>query len=197
MAASNGDQVRSDGDKSADKRAKSSLALIFLTVFIDLVGFGVIIPILPTYAQQLHADKATVGLLIASYSVMQLLFMPVWGRLSDKVGRKPILLVSLAASCIGYLIWGFSAALPMLFLSRLIAGAGNANIAVAQAYISDVTDEENRTKGMAVIGIAFGLGFVLGPAIGAGCAGFGLEKIGFIAASLSFIDLVLTAIILP
>src|ERR1700679_3336934 len=91
-----------------DKKGKISLGLIFLTVFIDLVGFGLIIPVLPTYAQNLHAGDAMVGLLIASYSLMQFLFMPFWGRLSDKVGRKPILLISLTASVIGYILWGFS-----------------------------------------------------------------------------------------
>jgi MFS family permease len=180
-----------------DKKAKMSLGLIFLTVFIDLVGFGLIIPVLPTYAQQLHASDAMVGLVIAAYSLMQFLFMPFWGRLSDKVGRKPILLISLTASVIGYILWGFSTALPMLFLARMVAGAGNANIAVAQAYVADVTTAENRTKGMAMIGIAFGLGFVLGPAIGGFAAGLGLQTIGFIAAGFSLVDLILTAVILP
>jgi len=182
-----------------DKKGRMALGLIFLTVFIDLIGFGLIIPVLPTYALQLHADDTTAGLLIASYSLAQFLVMPFWGRLSDKVGRRPILLVSLFASFLGYLMWGFAGSLPLLFISRLIAGAGNANIAVAQAYVSDVTTEENRTKGMALIGIAFGLGFVLGPAIGGFCVKFGLSlnTIGFIAAGLSLIDLILTALILP
>ncbi len=182
-----------------DKKGRMALGLIFLTVFIDLIGFGLIIPVLPTYALQLHADDTTAGLLIASYSLAQFLVMPFWGRLSDKVGRRPILLVSLFASFLGYLMWGFAGTLPLLFVSRLIAGAGNANIAVAQAYVSDVTSEENRTKGMALIGIAFGLGFVLGPAIGGLGVKFGLtlNTIGFIAAGLSLIDLILTALLLP
>lgn len=186
-------------DNSADsgKKAKMALGLIFLTVFIDLVGFGLIIPVLPTYAQQLHADETTIGFLIAVYSLMQFLLMPFWGRLSDKIGRRPVLLISLFASFAGYVIWGFSNSLPLLFLARIVAGAGNANLAVAQAYVADVTSEENRTKGMAMIGIAFGLGFVLGPAIGGFCSHLGLNVVGYIAAALSLVDLIFTAAILP
>lgn len=180
----------------AKKKARAALGLIFLTVFIDLIGFGIIIPVLPTYAQQLHADEWTVGWLIASYSIMQFICTPFWGRLSDKVGRRPILLASLAASAAGYLIWGFSSTLIALFASRIVAGAGNANIAVAQAYVSDVTTEENRAKGMGMVGAAFGLGFVLGPAIGGFASGWGLQTIGFIAAGLSLLDLVLTFFLL-
>ena len=206
--------------KSAKEPGKAALFLIFLTVFIDLVGFGIVIPVLPSYAQTLHADGFTIGALMASYSVMQFLFMPFWGRLSDHVGRRPILLVSLTASTIGYLIWGFSASLTMLFISRLVAGAGNANLACAQAYIADITTPENRAKGMGLIGAAFGLGFVLGPAIG-GLALMGgqlptmfsqlgqslhlpmtgsvsgLQLVGFLAALLSLTDLVLTYFLLP
>jgi len=191
------------GAKSADgkekKAGKAALLLIFFTVFIDLVGFGLIIPVLPTYAQQLQADDFAVGCVIATYSVFQFFFTPVWGRMSDKVGRRPILLFSLAASALGYLIWGFSSSLALLFVSRAVAGAGNANIAVAQAYVSDVTTKDNRAKGMGLVGAAFGLGFVLGPAIGGGCVymGFNLQTIGFVAAALSIIDLVLTFFLLP
>ncbi len=176
---------------------KSPLMLIFLTVFIDLVGFGLIVPVLPTYAKELHADGLMVGIVMASYSLMQFFFTPIWGKLSDSVGRRPIILLSLLASVIGYLIWGFSNSLVLLILARCVAGAGNANIAVAQAYVSDVTTLENRAKGMGAIGAAFGLGFVLGPAIGGFLAGFGIAKIGFAAASLSLIDLILTFFLLP
>lgn len=184
-------------EKDSKKIGTKPLLLVFLTVFIDLVGFGLIIPVLPTYARELHASDAMVGLLMASYSVMQFMFTPFWGRLSDQVGRRPILLVSLFASSIGYMVWGFSNSLLMLFLARMIAGAGNANIAVAQAYISDVTSVENRAKGMGMVGAAFGMGFVLGPAIGGICAGFGLAMIGFVAAAFSLVDFVLTFFFLP
>jgi MFS transporter, DHA1 family, tetracycline resistance protein len=205
---------------SAKKPGKAALFLIFLTVFIDLVGFGIVIPVLPSYAQNLHADGFTIGVLMSAYSVMQFLFMPFWGRLSDHVGRRPILLISLTASTIGYLIWGFSASLTMLFVSRLVAGAGNANLACAQAYIADITTPENRAKGMGLIGAAFGLGFVLGPAIGGlalmggqlptiftqlgqnlhlplGGPLSGLQLVGFLAAALSLTDLILTFFLLP
>ncbi len=178
---------------------KTAMVLIFFTVFIDLVGFGLIIPALPTYAQRLNASEFTVGLLIASYSLMQFFFTPIWGRLSDKLGRKPMLLFSLGASAIGYLIWGLTDSLWMLFLARIVAGFGNANIAVAQAYIADVTSLENRAKGMGLVGAAFGLGFVIGPAIGCGLSalGLGLSALGFVAFAFSLLDLILTAFLLP
>ncbi|MBP7861094.1 MFS transporter [bacterium] len=185
--------------KEQAKPKKTALILIFFTVFIDLVGFGLIIPALPTYAQRLHASEFTVGMLIASYSLMQFFFTPIWGRLSDKLGRRPMLLFSLAASALGYLIWGFADSLWMLFLSRIVAGFGNANIAVAQAYISDVTSLEDRAKGMGLVGAAFGLGFVIGPAIGCGLSamGMGLSALGFVAFAFSLLDLILTAALLP
>jgi MFS family permease len=179
---------------------KKSLLLIALTVFIDLIGFGLIIPALPTFAQQLNADDFTVGLLIAIYSLMQFIFMPFWGRLSDRIGRKTVLLTSLCASSIGYLLWGLAAGnLMMLFIARAVAGFGNANIAVAQAYIADVTTKETRAKGMGLIGAAFGLGFVLGPAIGGGLSAMGmsLAHFGFVALAFSLLDLIFTALYLP
>lgn len=180
------------------KTSKLSLLLIFLVVFIDLIGFGIIIPVLPTVAEQLGADAVTISWLVASYSIMQFVFTPYWGRLSDKLGRRPVLLISLSASTIGYLIWGFAHSLPLLFLSRLVAGAGNGNIAVAQAYIADVTTVENRAKGMGLVGAAFGLGFVLGPAIGGLCSYLGAHNnIGYVAAAFSGTALLLAAAKLP
>jgi len=178
-------------------KSKTPLLLIFMTVFIDLMGFGLVIPILPTYAQQLHASDFVVGLLIASYSIMQFLFTPFWGRLSDRIGRRPVLLISLAASFAGYLIWGFSTSLIWLFASRIVAGFGNANIAVAQAYIADITTKENRARGMGMVGAAFGLGFVLGPALGCLLVQNGLGFVGFVAAGFSLVDLILTFFLLP
>jgi DHA1 family tetracycline resistance protein-like MFS transporter len=181
------------------KVSKLPMLLIFLTVFIDLIGFGIIIPLLPLYAEQFGANGLTVGLLLMSYSLMQFIFTPFWGRLSDNIGRRPVLLISLTASAIGYLIWGFSGSLTMLFVSRIVAGFGNANLAVAQAYIADITTPENRAKGMGLVGAAFGLGFVLGPAIGGICSHFhmGANTVGFVAAGFSALDLILTAAKLP
>lgn len=187
-------------DKNSEKyKMHMALGLMFLTVFIDLIGFGIIIPVLPLYAKQFGADGLTVGLLLMSYSLMQFFFAPMWGRLSDKIGRRPVLLISLTASAIGYCIWGFSGSLMMLFLSRIVAGFGNANLAVAQAYVSDVTPEEYRAQGMGMIGAAFGLGFVLGPAIGGISSHFGVHPniLGFIAAFFSLADVVFTAFVLP
>jgi DHA1 family tetracycline resistance protein-like MFS transporter len=186
-------------DKSKKRKMHMALGLMFLTVFIDLIGFGIIIPVLPLYAKQFGADGLTVGLLMMSYSLMQFMFAPMWGRLSDKIGRRPVLLISLAASACGYLVWGFSGSLAMLFLSRIVAGFGNANLAVAQAYVSDVTPEDYRAQGMGMIGAAFGLGFVLGPAIGGMATHFGLHPnvLGFFAAFFSIADLIFTAIALP
>jgi multidrug resistance protein len=177
---------------------RTPLALIFLIVFIDLLGFGIVIPILPSYAQRgFAADDLTVGFLVASYSFMQLLFTPLWGRLSDKIGRKPVLLIGLFLTMIGYVIFGLANTLLILFASRLLSGVGGANISAAQAYIADVTSLEQRAKGMGVLGAAFGLGFVFGPFIGGFLSQYGYEVPGFFAAGLSFVSMVLTAILLP
>jgi MFS family permease len=185
--------------KSSANKPSLALTLMFFTVFIDLIGFGIIIPLLPLYAKQLGASGLVVGLLLMSYSLMQFFFAPMWGRLSDRVGRRPVLMISLSASAIGYTIWGLSGSLAALFISRIVAGFGNANLAVAQAYIADVTPEEKRSQGMGVIGAAFGLGFVLGPAIAGLACHLGIRPgaLGFLAASFSITDLIFTAIALP
>ncbi len=179
------------------KTGKMALLLIFLTVFIDLIGFGIVIPLLPKFATHFGADAFTVGLLVMSYSLMQFFMTPVWGRLSDRIGRRPVLLISMGASALGYLIWGFAGSLTLLFASRIIAGIGNANIAVAQAYISDVTTPENRAKGMGMIGAAFGLGFTLGPAVGGALSQFGIHAVGFGAAAFSFLAFIFALFALP
>jgi len=142
---------------------KASLLALFLTVFIDLIGFGMVIPFLSFYAREYGASGLAVGAVVGIYSIMQFFFAPVWGRFSDRVGRRPILLLSLAASFTGYLLFAFARSLSVLFVSRVIAGAGGANIGTAQAYIADSTTPEERAKGMGLIGAAFGMGFILGP----------------------------------
>ncbi|HUQ87361.1 MAG TPA: MFS transporter [Vicinamibacterales bacterium] len=146
--------------------AISPLGIIFVTVFIDLLGFGIIIPLLPFYAESFGATAFTIGLLGTSFSLMQFLFSPVWGRWSDRVGRKPIILVGLMGSCLSYLGLALSPSLAFLFLARIVGGIAGANIPTAQAYVADVTTPENRAKGMGMVGAAFGLGFIFGPAIG-------------------------------
>jgi len=144
----------------------SPLVVIFVTVFIDLLGFGIIIPLLPFYAESLGASAFMIGLLGTSFSLMQFLFSPIWGRWSDRVGRKPIILVGLMGSCLSYLGMALATSLPLLFAARIVGGIAGANIPTAQAYIADVTTPENRARGMGMVGAAFGLGFIFGPAIG-------------------------------
>lgn len=145
---------------------KTPVFVVFLTVFIDLLGFGMVVPLLSAYAKRYGADAFTAGLLVASYSLAQFLFAPMWGHLSDRVGRKPILAITLAGNTLSYALYAVSDSLALLFVSRSLSGFFGANISTAQAYVADVTTPENRAKGMGMIGMAFGLGFVLGPAIG-------------------------------
>lgn len=145
---------------------KASLGTLFLTVFLDLMGFGLVIPFLPGVARHMGASDLVATLLGASFSLMQFLFVPIWGRLSDEYGRRPVLLVSIAASSLGMAMLGLAPSLLWLFVARIFSGMATANIAVAQAYISDVTTPETRAKGMGLIGMAFGLGFILGPSLG-------------------------------
>ncbi|HVE70376.1 MAG TPA: MFS transporter [Thermoanaerobaculia bacterium] len=172
---------------------RASLLVLFLTVFIDLIGFGMVIPFLSFYAREYGASGFMVGAVVGVYSIMQFFFAPVWGRLSDRVGRRPVLLVSLIASTTGYLLFAFSHSLTVLFVSRVIAGIGGANIGTAQAYIADSTSPENRAKGMGLIGAAFGLGFILGPPLSGILASVGTRNglagnllPGLVAGGLSF-----------
>src|SRR5690348_168589 len=166
------------------------MPILFLIVFVDLVGFGLVIPLLPFYAERYGASPQEVTILVAIYSLMSMLAAPVWGRLSDRVGRRPVLMVSMAAAAAAYAWLGFADALWMLFAARALAGLCAGNIAAAQAYIADVTPPEGRARGMGMIGAAFGLGFIIGPALGGVVAGNDLATAdlrtpGLIAAGLS------------
>jgi DHA1 family tetracycline resistance protein-like MFS transporter len=192
---------------------KGSLLVIFLTVFIDLLGFGMVLPLLPIYGRQFAAKYGwadeqvgwTVGLLMSSFSAMQFLFLPIWGRASDRFGRRPILLIGLAGSTVFYL--GFAIATSMqslggLFVTRIGAGIAGATIATAAAYIADTTTKEKRAKGMALVGAAFALGFTLGPSLGvvALLAGGDIALSpwpGYLASALSGLAFVLAAFLLP
>lgn len=178
---------------------RSPLLVIFITVFIDLIGFGIVIPVLPYYAEgtRFGATPREVGLLFASYSVMQLIFSPVLGRLSDRYGRRPVLLISLLGTSLGFFVMGFATTLWMLFLGRIIDGISGGNISTAQAYIADVTTPENRAKGMGLIGAAFGLGFVFGPAIGGILSRWGIHIPLMFAGGLAFANAVLLYFTLP
>ena len=160
-----------DAGNAPKSASTGSLLVIFLTVFIDLLGFGMVLPLLPIYADQFVIDEHgwQIGALMASFSAMQFLFAPLWGNLSDRVGRRPVLMVGLASSCFFYLMFGLATvygSLAGLFLTRIGAGIAGATIPTAQAYIADTTTAEGRTRGMALIGMAFGLGFTLGPLLG-------------------------------
>ena len=181
---------------------KASLGTIFLTVFLDLLGFGLVIPFLPGFARQLGASDFVAPLTGAVYSLMQFLLVPVWGRLSDRIGRRPVLLGSIAATAAGMTLLGFADTLPLLFIARIWSGAATANIAVAQAYIADVTPPEGRARGMGIIGVAFGLGFILGPFIGGELSrvtvlGRASALPAFVAAGLSLVNLAMASVTLP
>lgn len=181
------------------RRAKPLLA-IFLTVVIDLLGFGIVLPLLPLYADAWHASHVVIALLFVSFSGLQFVSAPLWGRLSDRIGRRPVVLTGLVGSVLSYVLFGIAAgnqALGLLFASRLTAGVFGGTISTAYAYIADVTTADQRGRGMALIGMAFGVGFTLGPAIG----GFGHSlhpaAPGFIAAGFSLIALFFAATRLP
>jgi MFS family permease len=187
---------------------KGSLFVLFLTVFIDLLGFGIVIPLLPLYGRYFSGtDEArawVLGMLMASFSAMQFLFAPIWGRLSDRVGRRPVLMFGLLGSVVFYTLFGLATvweSLALLFVARIGAGICGATISTAQAYIADVTSLEDRPKGMALIGAAFGLGFTFGPLFGALAFPTGTETPtampGYLAAGLSVLALIVAYWRLP
>lgn len=177
---------------------KASLSVIFVTIFIDLMGFGILIPILPTFAsKELGITDFQIGIVIAIYSFVQFLFNPVFGKISDRIGRRPIILISLLLTATSYIIFSFSHTFLLLLLSRLLAGFGGSNIGAAQAYIADITTKEDRSKGMGLIGAAFGLGFVFGPIVGGVLAKYGYDIAGFGAAGFSFIAFLFAFFLLP
>jgi DHA1 family tetracycline resistance protein-like MFS transporter len=169
---------------------------LFLIVFVDLVGFGVIIPLLPFYGEHFQASPAVVGLLMATYSLAQFVSAPVLGRLSDRIGRKPVLSVSLAGAAASYLLLAFADELWMLFAARAIGGLMAGNISTAFAYVADVTTPANRAKGMGLIGAAFGLGFIFGPAIGGVLAGHDPATADFQSPALAAFALSALALVL-
>ena len=175
VADQNSDVLNSKGAR------KTTLLIVFVVVFIDLLGFGIVLPLLPRYGAHFDASRMELGLLMAAFSAMQFLFAPIWGALSDRIGRRPVLIVGLVGSTLAYLMFGVATglgrdgvllgigALPWLFVTRIAAGIAGATISTAQAVIADSTGAEGRGKGMALIGAAFGIGFTFGPLIGAAC----------------------------
>jgi DHA1 family tetracycline resistance protein-like MFS transporter len=201
----------------------SRLLNIFLVVFIDLLGFGLILPLLPYFAGQYGASPFLIGLLVASYAAAQFIGAPLMGRLSDRFGRRPVLVLSIAGTALGFLLLGlaeplgkalassvlssptpeqlqtlqYGAILGVMFISRVLSGLTGGNITVAQAYIADVTDAQNRAKGLGLIGAAFGLGFILGPAIGGALSTFGYAAPALAAAGLATLNLIGVIVLLP
>jgi MFS transporter, DHA1 family, tetracycline resistance protein len=183
--------------RPAQPGGRAALAVLFATVFIDLLGFGIVIPFLPLYAQRLHVNAFGIGLILSSYSLMQLLCAPLLGRLSDHYGRRPIIMLGLLGSSISYVIYGFAASFALVLISRAVHGACAGTVATAQAYVADTTTESERAHGMGMIGAAFGLGFVLGPAIGGLLGHSNLRIPVFFAALLTLANLIFAAIVLP
>jgi DHA1 family tetracycline resistance protein-like MFS transporter len=188
---------------------------IFLVVFVDLLGFGLILPLLPYYAETFGATAGLVGLLVGSYAAAQLIGAPILGRLSDRIGRRPVLLMSVAGTVAGFVLLGFSAqigqslagifksnainsfVIGVLFFSRILDGLTGGNLTVAQAYITDLSDEQNRAKSLGLIGAAFGLGFIIGPAVGGTLSKWGYNMPALVAAGLSLVNLVSIYFFLP
>ncbi|MGI8820193.1 MAG: MFS transporter [Chthoniobacterales bacterium] len=178
-------------------RSRSPLLVLFFTVFIDMVGFGVIIPVLPLYADRFHATPLQIGLLTGIYSGMQIIFTPLLGKLSDRYGRRPVLLFSIAGTALGFALMGAGRSLLMLFVARIIAGVTGGNISIPQAYIADVTTPETRSKSMGMIGAAFGLGFTFGPMIGGIMSRVSYAAPFYFAAALAAVNCALVYFILP
>ncbi|MBC7899236.1 MAG: MFS transporter [Saprospiraceae bacterium] len=185
--------------KADEKFFTTPLIIIFVTVLSDLIGFGMVIPILPYYAntEPFLATPFEIGILVGVYSLMQFFFSPVLGRLSDKYGRRPILFVSIVGSAVGYFVIGFAETLFLVFLGRIIGGITGGNISTAQAYIADITTKENRAKGMGLFGAAFGIGFVLGPAIAGVLSKYGVHVPFYFAAGLSLANAIALYFVLP
>jgi multidrug resistance protein len=179
--------------RSEERPGRRALLVLFLTVLLDLVGFGIVLPLLPLYADGFGATGTAVGLLVTVYSVAQFFMAPLWGRLSDRFGRKPILILGLVGSALAYLVFAWSRNLTWLFASRILAGIGGATIPVAEAYIADVTPPERRAGNMGLIGAAFGLGFTIGPALGGIMASISFEAPGYLASALCLANALLAA----
>ena len=194
-------------EKSAEINAEGTeqnfftkpIIIIFVTVLIDLIGFGIVIPVLPFYAstEPFNATPFQLGMIVASYSIMQFIFSPVFGSVSDKYGRRPVLFFSLLGTALGFLIVGFATTLWMLFAGRILDGITGGNISTAQAYISDVTTRKNRAKGMGLIGAAFGIGFVLGPALGGILSKYGAHVPFIVAAAMALANAIALYFFLP
>ncbi|MFD1607792.1 MFS transporter [Oceanobacillus luteolus] len=173
------------------------LPILFMIMFLVMVGFGIIIPVLPFYAENLGASPTELGLLMAVYSLMQLFFAPMWGRISDRFGRKPVILIGIFGLSLSFFMLALSTEVWMLFAARIVGGIlSAANMPTVMAYVADITTEEERSKGMGIIGVATGLGFIFGPAIGGVFTNIDLHAPFYLAGALSFLTLIFVIIFL-
>jgi len=179
--------------------SRRALSVLFSIVVIDLVGFGIVVPVLPFIIEESQASAGVLGLLVASYAAMQFVFAPIWGRLSDRIGRRPVMLMTIAGSSAALLLAGLAvleSSISWLFVARVLGGAFAANISVASAYISDATDESERTRWMGLLGASFAVGFTLGPAIGGLLGPFGYQVPLLVASGMAALNLVWAALVL-
>ena len=182
-------------EKSASApRNRSTLPIVFSVIIVDLIGFGIVIPILPAYTKDLGASAAVLGILLATHAALQFVFAPVWGRLSDRIGRRPVMMFTIAGTSGALLMLGMAESIMGLFVARLLSGLFSANISVATAYVADVTAESERTRWMGMVGASFGIGFILGPALGGLLHPYGSGIPAFVAAGLAAVNFIWAAI---
>jgi MFS transporter, DHA1 family, tetracycline resistance protein len=184
-------------ETSVPRRRRSPIPIVIATVFVDIVGFAMILPLLPSYAARLGGTPTSIGLLVASYSLLQLVLAPLWGRASDRFGRRSVLLIGLTGSVVSYLLFAVAGSYAMLLLSRVIDGASGASINVAQAYLADETRSTQRARAMGIVGAAVGVGFIVGPILGGITAGISPMLPGLLAAAITAINLLVAVVILP
>ena len=175
-------------------RNRSTLPIVFSVIIVDLIGFGIVIPILPAYTKDLGASAAVLGILLATHAALQFVFAPIWGRLSDRIGRRPVMMFTIAGTSGALLMLGMAESIMGLFVARLLSGLFSANISVATAYVADVTAESERTRWMGMVGASFGIGFILGPALGGLLHPYGSGIPAFVAAGLAAVNFIWAAI---
>lgn len=181
----------------SEKEKRQALFLLFLSLVVVLIGFGIIIPLLPFYGKQFNASNLEIGLLYATFSFAQILGAPIWGQLADRYGRKPMFFISLLGTMAGYLLLANASSLWMVFLSRFIDGFAGGNVTIARAYVADILPPKERSKGYGLIGAAFGIGFILGPAVASFTVQYGYDMPAYTASALTFLTLILITMFLP